>query len=60
MLQIVGETKFGLPDDAFRAAIESIDDIAKLEELCVRLVSAASWQEFLPLPKARRNRRRKE
>src|SRR5438876_579558 len=47
MLHLQGETKFGPPDAATQAAIESIDDLKQLEELCVRLMSAGSWQELL-------------
>jgi predicted transposase YdaD len=48
LLLLQGETKFGPPDAAVRAAIESISDLARLEELGVRLMSAGSWQELLP------------
>jgi predicted transposase YdaD len=59
LLQLQGQTKFGPPDAAVRAAIESISDLQQLEELGVRLISAASWQELLPVPaKRRRNGRR--
>ncbi len=43
-----GEKKFGPPDTATRAALESITDVAQLEELAVRLMTARSWQELLP------------
>jgi predicted transposase YdaD len=60
LLLVQGESKFGPPDATTRAAIEGIDNIGRLEELGVRLMSAGSWQELLP-PQAqrRRNGRRK-
>ncbi len=48
LLLILGESKFGPPDDATRAAIESIADVAQLENLAARLMTADSWQELLP------------
>ncbi len=60
LLLLLGETKFGPPDVAARAALESIDDLAQLEELGVRLLSAGSWQELLPAQgQRRRNGRRR-
>jgi hypothetical protein len=60
MLVLVGEPKFGPPDAATRAAIENISEIAKLEELGVRLSTVDSWQELLSPPSPRRgNGRRK-
>jgi hypothetical protein len=60
MLLLLGETKFGPPDAATQAALESLGDLAQLEELGVRLLSAGSWQELLPPPaQRRRNGRRR-
>jgi hypothetical protein len=48
MLLLMGETKFDEPPDpTARAAIENITDVAELEELGVRLVTADSWQELV-------------
>lgn len=55
MLLLLGETKFGPPDAATQAALESLGDLAQLEALGVRLLSAGSWQELLP-PQAQRRR----
>jgi hypothetical protein len=57
LLLLLGETKFGPPDPATRAALEATTDLAELEALGVRLLSAGSWQELLT-PR-RRNGRRK-
>jgi hypothetical protein len=57
MLMLQGETKFGPADAGTRAALENISDLAKLEELGVRLVGVDTWQELLPPPPARRGRR---
>jgi hypothetical protein len=60
MLLLQGETRFGAPDAASRAAIEQIGDVAELEAMGVRLLSAESWQELLSRPAPRRrNGRRK-
>jgi predicted transposase YdaD len=55
ILLLQGETKFGAPDAAGKAAIESIDDLPRLEELGVRLINADSWQELLPKAVKRRS-----
>jgi hypothetical protein len=39
LLLLQGEAKFGRPDAATRAAIEGIGELARLEELGVRLLS---------------------
>src|SRR5262249_2384411 len=60
LLMLQGEAKFGPPDAAARAAIEGIGDVAQLDELGVRLMSAGSWQELLlPPVQRRRNGRRR-
>jgi predicted transposase YdaD len=60
MLLLQGEARFGSPDSAARAAIESMADLAELEELGLRLMNAGSWQELLPTSvQKRRNGRRR-
>jgi hypothetical protein len=54
MLLLQGETKFGPPDARTRGAIEAINDLPRLEELGVRLLSTDSWQELLAQPRQRR------
>jgi hypothetical protein len=56
MLLLQGETKFGPPDAVTRGAIEAIDDVQRLEQLGVRLVTAGSWQELLTVPAPPRRR----
>ena len=60
LLLLLGESKFGPPDAGTRAALERIDDLARLEALAMRLRSAGSWQELLApqAPPRRRGRRR--
>jgi hypothetical protein len=53
---LVGETRFGPPDAATRAALEATTDVAQLEALIVHLVSVNSWQELLT-PRRRNGRR---
>ena len=60
LLLLQGETKFGPPAAATRAALESIGDLAYLEELGMRLMTASSWQDLLPSPAPRRKGRRRE
>jgi predicted transposase YdaD len=47
MLLLLGEAKFGAPDTATRAALESITELDQLEALGVRLMNVGSWQELL-------------
>jgi hypothetical protein len=62
LLRKFGERAFGPPDAQTAAAIEQIDDLARLEALCDRLGTAGSWQELLgaqpPNGGRRRSRRR--
>ncbi len=58
ILLLQGETKFGPPSAAVRAALESVSDTAQLEKLGVRLMSAGSWEELLG-PRPRRDGRRR-
>lgn len=60
LLLLQSKAKFGPPDAAIQAALENINDLAQLEDLGVRLMTAASWQELLsPRTPRRRNGRRK-
>jgi len=56
-LLVFGEAKFGPPDTATRIAIDAMSDLGQLDELAVRLMSAASWQELVPSPRRRNGRR---
>jgi hypothetical protein len=42
-----GEVRFGRLNKATRAKIKSIDDLERLEWLCVKLLNAASWADLL-------------
>jgi hypothetical protein len=57
ILMLQGEVKFGPKDVAFEG-LKSIDDLLRLEELAVRLVTVATWQELLPTLAHRRTSRR--
>jgi predicted transposase YdaD len=59
VLLLQGELKFGAPDTAIRAMLEGTSDVAQLEKLAARLMSAGSWQELLPRARPHRNGRRK-
>lgn len=60
LLLLQGESRFGPPDAATREAIESMGDLAQLEELGLRLISAGSWQELLQTPATRRRQSRRK
>jgi hypothetical protein len=61
LLRVVGDDVLGRPDDRTAAAIERIDDLARLEGLCKQLRDVGSWQELLRLPTpGRRGKRRPE
>jgi len=54
LLLLQGEKRFGPPDADTLAALCGINDVARLEELWVRLLDARSWQDLLPPAKPRR------
>jgi hypothetical protein len=55
-----GHKRFQATPVAVKTAIAAIADLARLEELSVRFLDAASWEELLGLPQpARRSTRRK-
>lgn len=55
-----GHKRFEATPAAVKTAIMAITDLERLEELSVRLLDAASWEELLDLPEpARRSTRRK-
>jgi hypothetical protein len=60
LLRVFGEDKLGTADAQTAAAIDRIDDLSRLEELCRRLATAGSWRELLsgPTPRRRNGRRR--
>jgi predicted transposase YdaD len=57
LLLLLGRDRFGPPDRATRDALERIQDLQRLEELGVRLLSAGSWQQLLGSRPGRRGRR---
>jgi hypothetical protein len=60
MLRLLGEGVFGPPDAATATALDGINDVTRLEELCQRMHTVQSWQELLrePTPRRPRGRRR--
>ena len=59
LLRVFGDGLFGPPDAETAAAIERIDDLARLEELCERLHTVSGWPELLGPSAARPRRRRR-
>jgi predicted transposase YdaD len=62
ILLLQGQCRFGEPSADVVAALDALTDVTKLEELTVRLLQAASWQELLGLngPSRRSRGRRKK
>jgi hypothetical protein len=52
VLRLLGDAAFGPPDARTAAAIERINDLARLEEMLMRVRTAGSWQELLGQPAA--------
>lgn len=58
VLRLQGDEAFGPPDAATAAAIERLDDLARLEDLLRRVRTAGGWRELLgPATSRRRGRR---
>jgi len=49
ILLLQGRSRFGEPSPEVVAAVHAVTEVQKLEELTVRLLQAASWQELLGL-----------
>jgi hypothetical protein len=47
---VVGEERFGPPDEAVRAQLANITDLQHLKRMHRRAVKAANWQEILETP----------
>jgi predicted transposase YdaD len=50
VLRLQGDDAFGAPDTRTAAAIERLDDLARLEELLKRVRTAGSWKELFGQP----------
>ena len=50
LLRFLGEHAFGPPNTQTAALIERLDDLARLEELLLRVRTAQSWRELFPRP----------
>jgi hypothetical protein len=50
LLMLQGQKRFGQPDADSLAAIETITDVERLEQLGQRLLDVSSWQELLATP----------
>jgi hypothetical protein len=47
---IVGEERFGVPDDPVRPQVNAVNDLSRLKRKFLRSVTAADWQEVLETP----------
>jgi predicted transposase YdaD len=60
LLRLLGADAFGPPDAQTAAALERLNDLARLEELLRRVRTTGSWQDLLePPPAGHRGRRRR-
>ena len=59
LLRVFGDETLGPPDASTATALEQIEDLARIEELCKRLPSVGSWQGLLTPPTAEPRRRRR-
>ncbi|OWK34505.1 hypothetical protein [Fimbriiglobus ruber] len=50
VLRSIGQNQFGRPDERTVQAIRAIHDLTRLEELCIRVATAGSWDELLAAP----------
>jgi hypothetical protein len=50
VILILGEDRFGPPDESVKAGLNSITDLDRLERMARRTPKAASWQEILDTP----------
>src|SRR5207302_1828302 len=58
-LLVLGTEKFGEPTAEIKTHLESIDDLYRLDQLLMRMLTAKSWEELLELPKRPRKIRKK-
>jgi hypothetical protein len=45
-----GTQKFGPPGSSITAALEAINDLARLERICERIFDATSWDDLMATP----------
>ncbi len=57
-LLLQGSKLFGVPSSDVTATIEAIESTEKLDQLLLRLLDAASWEELLKSTKGRSRRRK--
>lgn len=47
---VVGEERFGPPEEAVRAQLANVTDLERLKRMHRRAVKAANWREILETP----------
>jgi hypothetical protein len=47
---ILGEDKFGPPDESIKTRLDSITDLERLDRMFRRALKAATWQEIIDTP----------
>jgi len=50
VILLLGEDRFGPPEEAVKAVLNTITDLDRLERMVRRAAKAASWQEILETP----------
>ena len=58
LLRFQGAKRFGPPSAAVEAALTAITDPRQLQDLSVRLLDAADWQDLLPTTSPKRRGRK--
>ena len=58
VLRLQGDEDFGSPDARTASLIDGLDDLARLEELLLRIRTAENWEELLAPPRAGRRSKR--
>jgi hypothetical protein len=55
---LLGRERFGRARARVKGVIENVDDLERLEQLELRLLKVASWDELLDVPAGRSGRRK--
>ena len=50
MILLLGEDRFGTPDESIKAQLNAVTDLERLERMGLKTRTAASWREILDTP----------
>lgn len=60
LLLLMGQDKLGPPSKMTQAAVNAVEDVDRVEQLCQRLHRADSWEALLSSPPRRRRSSRRQ